>query len=157
MALTLKALAKRHSIPYSTLAGWIERGLIEIHGRTGRSGSAVTLNEKNVKELENLIRLRKGGLSLQRAQHLMEYLRATGYNPLSRGLFVVIDSHKGRVLRISESRRAAREVAGPYKQQTVMVELIPELTGSEAGKVTRVPETIEPKVAEFGRRASRGS
>jgi DNA-binding transcriptional MerR regulator len=130
MALTLKALAKRHSIPYSTLAGWIERELIDTHRRTGRSGAAVILNEKNIKELENLIRLRKGGLSLQRARHLMEDLRATGYNPLSKGLFVVIDSRKGRVLRISESKRAAREVAGPHKQQTVMVELIPELTES---------------------------
>ena len=58
----------------------------------------------------------------------MEDLRAAGYNPLSKGLFVVIDSHKGRVLRISESKREAREVAGPHKQQMVMVELIPELT-----------------------------
>lgn len=128
MRLTLKDLAKRYEVPYSTLAGWIERGLIEAHVRTGQSGSAIILNEKNVKELENLIRLRKGGLSLQRARHLMEDLRATGYNPLSKGLFVVIDSRKGRVLRISESKRAAREVAGPYKQQMVMVELIPELT-----------------------------
>lgn len=130
MALTLKALAKQHSIPYSTLAGWIERELIDTHRRTGRSGAAVILNGKNIKELENLIRLRKGGLSLQRARHLMEDLRATGYNPLSKGLFVVIDSRKGRVLRISESKPAAREVAGPHKQQTVMVELIPELTES---------------------------
>ena len=130
MELTLKALANRHSIPYSTLAGWIERGLIESQGRTGRSGAAVVLSEKNVKELENLIRLRKGGLSLQRARHLMEDLRATGYNPLSKGLFVVIESRKGRVLRISDSRRVAREVAGPHKQQTVMVELLPELTES---------------------------
>lgn len=131
MKLTLKDLAERYGVPYSTLAGWIERGLIEAHVRTGRSGSAVILNGKNVKELENLIRLRKSGLSLQRARHLMEDLRATGYNPLSKGIFVVIDSRKGRVLRISESKRAAREVAGPHKQQTVMVELIPELTEKE--------------------------
>ncbi len=130
MRSTLKDLAKRHEVPYSTLAGWIERGLIEAHVRTGQSGSAILLNEKNVKELENLIRLRKGGLSLQRARHLMEDLRAAGYNPLSKGLFVVVDSRKGRVLRISESKREAREVAGPHKQQTVMVELIPELTES---------------------------
>lgn len=128
MDLTLKALAKRYGVPYSTLAGWIERDLFEVHARTGRSGSAVILSEKNVKELENLIRLRRGGLSLQRARHLMEDLRATGYNPLSKGLFVVIESRKGRVLRISEDKRAAREVAGPHKQQTVMVELISELT-----------------------------
>jgi len=130
VGLTLKDLAKQYAVPYSTLAGWIERELIEAHVRTGRSGSAVIVNEKNVKELENLIRLRKGGLSLQRARHLMEDLRAAGYNPLSRGLFVVIDSRKCRVLRISESKRAAREVAGPHKQQTVMVELIPELPES---------------------------
>jgi DNA-binding transcriptional MerR regulator len=126
MALTLKDLAKKHKIPYSTIAGWIERGLIEAPGRTGRSGSAVVLDEKKIKELENLIRLRKGGLSLQRARHLMEDLRAAGYNPLSKGLFVVISRRQGRVLRISESRRAASEVAGPHKGQTVMVELLPD-------------------------------
>jgi DNA-binding transcriptional MerR regulator len=123
MAPTLKELAKRNKVPYSTLAGWIERGLIEAHARTGRSGSTVILDDKNVKEIENFIRLRKQGLSLQRAQNLMEDLRAAGYNPLSRGVFVVIDPRKGRVLRISESKRAAREVAGPHKGQSVMVEL----------------------------------
>jgi len=125
MALTLKDLAKQHNIPYSTLAGWIERGLIQPQERTGRSGAIVILDEKNVNELENLIRLRKGGLSLQRTQHLMEDLRAVGYNPLSKGLFIVIDKRKGRVLRISENRKGAREVAGPHRGQTVMIELLP--------------------------------
>jgi DNA-binding transcriptional MerR regulator len=124
--LTLKDLAKRYSVPYSTLAGWFERELIQAHARTGRPGSAIILNEKNVKELENLIRLRKSGLSLQRARHLIEDLRAAGYNPLSSGIFVVIDRRKRRVLKISENKRVAREVAGPHKQQTVMVELILE-------------------------------
>lgn len=127
---TIKSLAKRHGIPYSTLARWIERGLIEPQKRAGRSGAKVHLDNKNIKELENLIRLRQGGLSLQRGQHLMEDLRAAGYNPLSRGVFVVIDARRGRVLRISENRRQAREVAGPHKHQIVMVELIPELSNS---------------------------
>src|SRR5215470_4617611 len=115
MALTLKGLAKKHRIPYSTLAGWIERGLIEPQQRTGRSGATVILDEKNINELENLIRLRKGGLSLQRTKHLMEDLRAAGYNPLSKGLFIVVDKRHGRVLRISENRKTAREVAGPHR------------------------------------------
>jgi DNA-binding transcriptional MerR regulator len=123
MAPTLKELAKKNKVAYSTLAGWIERGLIEAHARTGRSGAVVVLDDKNVKEIENLIRLRKQGLSLQRAQNLMEDLRAAGYNPLSRGVFVVIDPRKGRVLRISDTKRAAREVAGPHKGQRVMLEL----------------------------------
>src|SRR5262245_25921276 len=126
MALTLKDLAKKHKIPYSSLARWVDQGLIEPQGRTGRSGSVIVLNEKNVREIENLIRLRKGGLSLQRARHLMEDLRAAGYNPLSKGIFVVIGKRQGRVLRISESRKAAREVAGPHRGQTVMVELLPD-------------------------------
>ena len=111
MTLTLKGLAKKHKIPYSSLARWIDQGLIEPQARTGRSGSVIVLNEKNVREIENLIRLRKGGLSLQRARHLMEDLRAAGYNPLSKGIFVVIGKRHRRVLRISESRNAAREVA----------------------------------------------
>src|SRR5260370_26028089 len=130
MGTSLKEIAKQEKVPYSTLAGWIERGLIEPSHRTGKSGAPVVLNDKNVIEFKNLIRLRKGGLSLQRARHLMEDLRAAGYNPLSKGLFVVVDPRKGRVLRISESKREAREVAGPHKQQTVMVELIPALTQS---------------------------
>ena len=118
-----------------------ERELIEAPGRTGRSGSAVRLSEKNVKELENLIRLRTGGLSLQRARHLIEDLRATGFNPLSKGLFVMIDPRKGRVLRISESKRLVQEVAGPHKRQTVMVELIPEMTIGSAVARQHGPET----------------
>src|SRR5687767_10128939 len=108
MQISLKVLSERYGVPYSTLARWVERELIEAPGRTGRSGSAVRLSKKNVRELENLIRLRAGGLSLQRARHLIEDLRAAGYNPLSKGLFVVIDPRKGRVLRFSESKRVAR-------------------------------------------------
>ncbi len=113
-------------MPYSTLASWIERGLIEPSRRTGKSGAAVVLDDKNVVELSNLIRLRKGGLSLQRARHLMEDLRAAGYNPLSQGVFVVLDRRRGRVLRISTDKKAAREVLGPHQGQYVMIELVPE-------------------------------
>jgi DNA-binding transcriptional MerR regulator len=124
--MTLKNLAKKHKIPYSSLARWVEQGLIEPQGRTGRSGSVVVLNEKNIREIENLIRLRQGGLPMQRARHLMEDLRAAGYNPLSKGLFVVIGKRHGRVLRISEDLKSAREVLGPHRGQAVMVELLPE-------------------------------
>src|SRR5215510_3531774 len=126
MTLTLKNLAKKHKIPYSSLARWVEQGLIEPQGRTGRSGSVVVLNEKNIREIENLIRLRQGGLPMQRARHLMEDLRAAGYNPLSKGLFVVIGKRHGRVLRVSEDLMSAREVLGPHRGQAVMVELLPE-------------------------------
>jgi DNA-binding transcriptional MerR regulator len=124
--MTLKDLAKKHKIPYSSLARWVKQGLIEPQGRTGRSGSVVVLNEKNIREIENLIRLRHGGLPMQRARYLMEDLRAAGYNPLSKGLFVVIGKRHGRVLRIAEDHKSAREVAGPHKGQAVMVELLPE-------------------------------
>jgi DNA-binding transcriptional MerR regulator len=123
---SLKTLAREESIPYSTLAGWIERGLIEPSHRTGKSGAIVVLDDKNVTEFRNLIRLRKGGLSLQRARHLMEDLRAAGYNPLSRGVFIVLERRKGRVVRISEDRKTAREVMGPNKGQYAMVEVVLE-------------------------------
>jgi hypothetical protein len=122
--MTLKTLARDERVPYSTLAGWIERGLVKASHRSGKSGSAVLLNDKNIVELRNLIRLRKGGLSLQRARHLMEDLRAAGYNPLSQGVFIVLDRRKGRVLRISK-KKSAREVSGPHKGQYQMVELMP--------------------------------
>jgi DNA-binding transcriptional MerR regulator len=123
-AVTLKELARQEKIPYSTVAGWIERGLVEPIRRTGKSGAAVVLDGKNVVELKNLISLRKGGLSLQRARHLIEDLQAAGYNPLSRGVFVVLDRKKGRVVRISENRATAQEVMGPNKGQYVMVEIV---------------------------------
>jgi DNA-binding transcriptional MerR regulator len=128
MGASLKEIAKQERVPYSTLAGWIERGLVEPSHRTGKSGAVVLLDEKNILELKNLIRLRKSGLSLQRARHLMEDLRAAGYNPLSEGIFIVLDRRKGRVLRISTDKRAAREVLGPHKGQYVMVELLPQAT-----------------------------
>ncbi|SRR5579885_436432 len=126
MGANLKEIAKQEEVPYSTLAGWIERGLIEPSHRTGKSGAAVILNGKNVIELKNLIRLRKGGLSLQRARHLMEDLRAAGFNPLSQGVFIVLDRRKGRVVRISEDRRTAREVMGPSKGQYALVKVVLE-------------------------------
>jgi hypothetical protein len=58
----------------------------------------------------------------------MEDLRAAGYNPLSKGLFVVIGKRHGGVLRISEDLKSAREVLGPHRGQAVMVELLPEVS-----------------------------
>jgi hypothetical protein len=70
----------------------------------------MVLDDKNVTELKNLIRLRKGGLPLQRARHLMEDLLAAGYNPLTQGIFIALDRRKGRVVRISTDKKTAREV-----------------------------------------------
>jgi hypothetical protein len=132
MSASLKDISRAEKVPYSTIAGWIGRGLIEPSHRAGRSGATITLDDKNVIELKNLIRLRKGGLPLQRARHLMEDLRAAGYNPLSRGIFIVLDRRKGRVVRISTDKKAAGEVWGPHKGQYVMVELLPESGAREA-------------------------
>lgn len=122
--VTLTVLAAKHRIPYRTLARWIESGIVVPERRAGRPGVDIVLSEKNVVELENLIRLRKGGLPLQRARALMEDLAAQGYNPLSQGRFVVVDRRRGRVVRIGADRRRAREVAGPHKGQYVMIELL---------------------------------
>jgi len=123
-AVSLTALATRHRVPYRTLARWVEEGIVEPEHRAGRPGVDVVLSNKNVVELENLIRLRNGGLSLQPARALIEDLAAQGYNPLSRGAFVVVDRRHGRVVRIGANRRTAREVAGPHKGQYVMIELV---------------------------------
>ncbi len=37
MSVSLKEIAKEEKVPYSTLAGWIERELIEPSHRTGKS------------------------------------------------------------------------------------------------------------------------
>jgi hypothetical protein len=134
MSASLKHISRAEKVPYSTIAGWIGRGLIEPSHRAGRSGAAILLDDKNVIELKNLIRLRNGGLPLQRARHLMEDLRAAGYNPLSQGIFIVLDRRKGRVVRISTDKKAAREVWGPHKGQYVMIELLPESGAKEAAQ-----------------------
>jgi hypothetical protein len=67
MSANLKEITRPEKVPYSTIAGWVGRGLIEPSHRSGRSGAAIRLDDKNVIELKNLIRLRKGGLLLQRA------------------------------------------------------------------------------------------
>ena len=121
---SLKALAARHRVPYRTLARWVEEGIVEPEHRAGRPGVDIVLSDKNIVELENLIRLRKGGLSLQRARALIEDLAAQGYNPFSQGAFVVVDRKRGRVVRIGADRRKAREVAGPHKGQYLMIELL---------------------------------
>jgi DNA-binding transcriptional MerR regulator len=120
----LTSLAAKTRVPYRTLARWVEDGIVKPEKRTGRPGVDIVLSEKNILELENLIRLRSGGLSLQRARALMEDLEAQGYNPLSRGRFIVVDRKRGRVVRIGADRRTAREVAGPHKGQYVMIELL---------------------------------
>jgi len=126
---TLKEIAREQKIPYSTMAGWIERGLVEVPGRTGKSGALVYLGAREIAELQNLARLRRGGLSLQRSCHLIEDLRAAGLNPSQRTLFVVLDRKKGRVLRVAGARTRALEVMGPNKGQYVMVELVADVRG----------------------------
>lgn len=144
MSPTLKQIARQERVPYSTLGSWVERGLIEPSHRPGKSGAAVVLGDKNVLELRNLIRLRKSGLSLQRARHLIEDLRAAGYNPLSQGIFIVLDRRKGRVLRISRDRKAAREVLGPHQGQYAMIELLAESETREVGVDTGWRKGKEP-------------
>lgn len=120
---SLKELASRYRVPYRTLARWVADGIVEPERRAGKPGVDVALSDKNVVELENVIRLRNGGLSLQRARALMEDLAAQGLNPLSRGKFVVVDRKNGRVVRISQDQRQAREVAGPHRGQYLMIGL----------------------------------
>ncbi len=63
----------------------------------------------------------------------MEDLRAAGYNPLSQGIFIVLDRRKGRVLPISTDKRAAREVLGTHKGHYIMIELLSEKESTETG------------------------
>jgi len=152
----LKQLAREQKVPYSTLAGWIQRGLVDVRGRTGKSGAAVRLGEREIAELENLARLRRGGLSLQRSRHLIEDLRATGFNPLSRGVFVVVDREKKRVLHVSEERKHALEVIGPSKGQFLMVELVSDGSRGLAGRKKRIERgEVTGHHPEFERTAGR--
>src|SRR2546428_13815045 len=95
--ISLKTLSTRHRVPYRTLARWVEEGVIEPEHRAGTPGVDIVLSDKNVVELENLIRLRNGGLSLQRSRAPLEDLAAPGDNPLSQGAFFGIDCNPGGV------------------------------------------------------------
>ena len=55
--ISLKILSTRHRVPYRTLARWVEEGIIEPEHRAGRPGVDIVLSNKNIVELENLIRL----------------------------------------------------------------------------------------------------
>ncbi len=79
-----------------------------------------------------------------------------GFNPLSRGLFVVLDRKKGRVLHVNEERKHALEVMGPCKGQFVMVELVSEGSRGLAARKKRIhPDEVTGLDAEFERAAGR--
>jgi hypothetical protein len=44
----LKDLGREQKVRYSTLAGWIERCLVQVHGGTGKSGATLVLKEQGV-------------------------------------------------------------------------------------------------------------
>lgn len=64
--MTLKALAKKHRVPYSTIAGWLERDVVKIKKRRSRSGAEIELNDDEIADIETVIILRKKGFPIQR-------------------------------------------------------------------------------------------
>jgi hypothetical protein len=108
----LDEVAPQIGAPYRTLARWLAEGLAEAPRLPAR-GHPFQLTEKTITELKQHVALCQAGLSKERIRQLIDTLRAQGYNPPSRGAFVVVDRHRGRVVRISEDEQhAARSSAG---------------------------------------------
>jgi len=105
----LRTAARRLDIPPMTVSRWIKAGL--VRPKMDKSGyrPKIYIGQKELRELENLRRLRNCGLSLQELRKAMTYLRGIGHNPLSTGRFFVL-AHDGqrrkRLVKLCESGEA---------------------------------------------------
>jgi len=95
MLKTTAEVAAELGVPFRTLHGWQERGVLTpAHGRTTRAPFA--WSEKDRREARTVKGLRDCGLPLQSIRKAQAYLRELGFNPFSKGDVCVILGKKGR-------------------------------------------------------------
>jgi len=95
MLKTTAEVAAELGVPFRTLHGWQERGVLTpAHGRTTRA--AFGWSEKDRREARTVKGLRDCGLPLQSIRKTQAYLRELGFNPFSKGDVCVILGKKGR-------------------------------------------------------------
>ena len=108
--LTSADAAAALGLPYRTLMGWVESGLLEPElapgpYRDGHKRPARVWAEKNLREAAVLIRLRRALVPLRQIRAAMEHLRACGQNPFSTGKFLVMGNPRrpGSVIKVCDS------------------------------------------------------
>ena len=90
---TASQVVELTGVPYRTLMRWAEEGVIEIEKPPAGRGKQVLFNEKDVREIRILGKLR-GKVSFQKLRKIRDYLRNLGFNPFSQGKFLVIGEGK---------------------------------------------------------------
>jgi len=89
-AIKMRQAAAEVGFPYTTVARWVQEGVIRAQGYIGIQGKPVRLSEKQMRELRILAQLR-GVLPMQQLKKTLRYLREDlKHNPLSTGRFFVV-------------------------------------------------------------------
>lgn len=125
--MNVKQAAKEIGIPYRTVAGWIEAGIIRPVGYVGRQRVPIPFTERDMSELRLLAHLRRS-FSLQELRQALEFLRTLGHNPLSTGKFLVAQGPPGkrRLIKICANKREAIELLGETPGQLLLIPFIEE-------------------------------
>lgn len=103
--MNLTEAAQKTGIPQQTLTRWIQLGLVRPAGWQNRKLRPVPITRKELREFRIIRRLRQQKVPLAKLIEAANYLRSLGYNPFSRGHFVVMDKGK-ELVRIMRGREA---------------------------------------------------
>ena len=120
--LSLTGAAKALDIPAMTVSTWVKAGLVKPVGEyRGRRGARVNLGPKQLRELENIRRLRTTGLTMKDLRLAMKYLRGIGHNPFSSGQFFVLTegTARRRLVKLCDGDTAI-ELIGKRKGQMMI-------------------------------------
>ena len=119
--MDLKRAAELAGVPYTTAARWARQGMVLADGG-GAKGRPYEIGEKNITELANLGRLRRG-MSFQALRRAAETLRRMGLNPYSSGLFGVIEG--GELVHLAPTGEAVKLLQQPGQRLLIPL-LAPE-------------------------------
>ena len=124
-------VAKLLSVPFRTLHGWRERGLLTPKQCEGRGPKRpVVWSEKDIREARTLTALRTAGFSTQGIAKAQDYLRSLGYNPFSTGQVAVVLGTNGEprdLIKIVDQATAFKLLR--ERGQLVMLSLNPTEEG----------------------------
>ena len=118
--ITSAQVAEGLGLRPGTLLSWVRRGLLRPPDYRYRQRCPVTWTDSLIREAGVIAALRAAGLSMQRIEQAVEYLRDAGFNPFSSGRFVIVNVRHGRpegLLRIAEDSAEAVELLGEGQGQ----------------------------------------
>ena len=131
--MTSREVAKKLGVPFRTLHGWRERGLL-TPTQVSAPGMPCEWTEKDIREARTIVALRQAGFSAQGIRKAQDYLRSLGFNPFSRGQVAVILGSKGKpqdLIKIVDEKTAFQLLR--ERGQLVML----SLAGLEADETGR--------------------